>query len=195
LLPNNETLGLLALMLLQESRRAARATQTGDIILLEDQDRLLWNQVQIREGKAQLERALASPPVGPYTIQAAIAAVHADAAIPEDTDWHQIVELYDALLRIQPSPVIALNQAVAIAMRDGPEAGLDIIDDILAEGDLADYHLAHAARADLCRRLGRNAEAGTSYMRALELAKQGPERRFLERRIEELSKSASAVRL
>src|ERR1043165_953327 len=138
LLPNNETLGLLALMLLQESRRAARATQTGDIILLEDQDRLLWNQVQIREGKAQLERALASPPVGPYTIQAAIAAVHADAAIPEDTDWHQIVELYDALLRIQPSPVIALNQAVAIAMRDGPEAGLDIIDDILAEGDLAD---------------------------------------------------------
>jgi len=186
LLPDTEALGLLALMLLQESRRAARATPTGDIILLEDQDRSLWNQAQIREGKARLERALASPSVGPYTVQAAIAAVHADAASPRDTDWHQIVELYDALLRIQPSPVIALNQAVAIAMRDGPEAGLVLIDDILADGDLADYHLAHAARADLCRRLGRKAEARESYDRAFILAKQEPERRFLLKRIREI---------
>jgi RNA polymerase sigma-70 factor (ECF subfamily) len=186
LLPDTEALGLLALMLLQESRRAARASPTGDIILLEDQDRSLWNQPQIRKGKACLERALALPPIGPYTVQAAIAAVHADAANPADTDWHQIVELYDALLRIQPSPVIALNQAVAIAMRDGPEAGLVVIDDILADGDLADYHLAHAARADLCRRLGRTAEARESYERALALAKQEPERRFLQKRLQEL---------
>src|SRR5262249_5364134 len=154
--------------------------------LLEDQDRSLWNQGQIRAGKAHLERALASPPIGPYTVQAAVAAVHADAAKPGDTDWHQIVELYDALLRIQPSPVIALNQAVAIAMRDGTEAGLVLIDDILADGDLADYHLAHAARADLCRRLGRTTEARESYERALALAKQEPERRFLQKRIQEL---------
>ena len=186
LLPDGEAIGLLALMLLQESRRAARTSPTGDIILLEDQDRSLWNQAQIREGKSQLERALASPPIGPYTIQAAIAAVHADAATAADTDWHQIVELYDALLRIEPSPVVALNQAVAVAMRDGPEAGLDLIDDILASGDLADYHLAHAARADLCRRLGRTAEARESYERALALAKQEPERRFLHKRLREL---------
>jgi RNA polymerase sigma-70 factor (ECF subfamily) len=155
LLPDGEALGLLALMLLHESRRAARASPTGDIILLEDQDRSLWNQAQIREGKLHLERALASPPVGPYTIQAALAATHADAMKPAETDWNQIVALYDALLRIELSPVVALNQAVAVAMRDGPATGLELIDDILASGELADYHLAHAARADLCRRLGR----------------------------------------
>jgi RNA polymerase sigma-70 factor (ECF subfamily) len=186
LLPDGEAIGLLALMLLQESRRAARTSPTGDLILLEAQDRSLWNQAHIREGKAHLERALASPPIGPYTIQAAIAAVHADAATAADTDWHQIVELYDALLQLQPSPVVALNRAVAAAMRDGPEAGLALIDDILANGDLADYHLAHAARADLCRRLGRTAEARESYERALALAKQEPERRFLQQRLREL---------
>ena len=187
LLPDSEALGLLALMLLQESRRDARTSSTGDVILLEEQDRSLWNQAKIREGKAQLMRALAMAPVGPYTIQAAIAAVHADAANVAATDWQQIVELYDALLRIGPSPVVALNQAVAIAMRDGPEAGLDLIDDILANGDLADYHLAHAARADLCRRLGRRADARESYELALALAKQEPERRFLHKRLQELN--------
>jgi RNA polymerase sigma-70 factor, ECF subfamily len=186
LLPDVEAHGLLALMLLQESRRSARASSTGDIILLEEQDHSLWNQAQIREGKSNLERALAMAPVGPYTIQAAIAAVHADALTAGATDWHQIVELYDALLRIDPSPVVALNRAVAVAMRDGPEAGLDLIDDILANGDLADYHLAHAARADLCRRLGRTADARESYELALDLAKQEPERRFLHKRLQEL---------
>ena len=186
LLPDGEAIGLLALMLLQESRRDARTSSTGDIILLEEQDRSLWNQAQIREGKSHLVRALAMAPVGPYTIQAAIAAVHADAANAAATDWHQIVELYDALLRIEPSPIVALNQAVAVAMRDGPEAGLEIIDDILANGDLADYHLAHAARADLCRRLGRTADARESYELALALAKQEPERRFLHKRLQEL---------
>src|SRR5262245_43300871 len=185
LLPDGAAFGLLALMLLQESRRVARASPTGDIVLLENQDRSLWNQAHIREGKAHLERALASP-AGPYTIQAAIAAVHADAASAAATDWAQIVELYDALLQIEPSPVVALNQAVAVAMRDGPEAGLALIDEILAEGDLAEYHLAHAARADLCRRLGRTAEARESYERALALAKQEPERRFLHKRLREL---------
>jgi RNA polymerase sigma-70 factor (ECF subfamily) len=186
LLPNAEVIGLLALMLLQESRRAARTSATGDVILLEDQDRSKWNQSQIREGQTLLERALAAPPVGPYTVQAAIAAVHAGAASTADTDWRQIVELYDALLQIEPSPVVALNRAVAVAMRDGPDAGLGLIDDILANGDLADYHLAHAARADLCRRLGRTAEARESYERALALAKQEPERRFLHKRLREL---------
>jgi RNA polymerase sigma-70 factor (ECF subfamily) len=185
LLPDAESIGLLALMLLQESRRVARTSPTGDVILLEEQDRSLWNQAHIREGKSHLEQALASPPVGPYTIQAAIAAVHADAASAPDTDWHQIVGLYDALLRIEPSRVVALNQAVAVAMRDGPAAGLALIDDILANGDLADYHLAHAARADLCRRLGRTAEARESYERALALAKQEPER-LLHKRLREL---------
>ncbi len=156
LLPDAEAIGLLALMLIQESRRVARTSPTGDVILLEDQDRSLWNQAQISEGKSQLVRALALAPIGPYTIQAAIAAVHADAADAAATDWNQIIELYDALLRLHPSPVVALNQAVAVAMRDGPEAGLELIDDILANGDLADYHLAHAARADMCRRLGEN---------------------------------------
>jgi RNA polymerase sigma-70 factor (ECF subfamily) len=186
LLPDGEAIGLLALMLLQESRRLARSSPTGDVILLEDQDRSLWNQAQIREGRWQLERASASPPLRPYTLQAAIAAVHTDAATAAATDWHQIVALYDALLRIEPSPVVALNRAVAVAMRDGPEAGLALIDDILAGGDLADYHLAHAARADLCRRLGRTAEARESYERALALAAQEPERRFLHKRLREL---------
>jgi RNA polymerase sigma-70 factor, ECF subfamily len=186
LLPDAEALGLLALMLIQESRRDARTSSTGDLILLEEQDRSLWNQAQIQEGKSHLERALTMPAVGRYTIQAAIAAVHADAANAGATDWHQIVELYDALLRIEPSPVVALNQAVAVAMRDGPEAGLDLIDDILANGDLADYHLAHAARADLCRRLGRTADARESYELALALAKLEPERRFLQKRLQEL---------
>jgi RNA polymerase sigma-70 factor (ECF subfamily) len=186
LLPDGEAIGLLALMLLQESRRAARATPAGDIILLEDQDRSLWNQKQISEGKSHLQRALAAQPIGPYTIQAALAATHADATSPADTDWHQIVALYDALLDIDPSPVVALNQAVAVAMRDGPAAGLNLIDDILASGDLADYHLAHAARADLCRRLGRMADARESYERALVLAKQEPERRFLQKRLQEI---------
>jgi len=188
LLPDTEAIGLLALMLLQESRRAARASPTGDIILLENQDRSLWNQAQVREGITQLERALASPPIGPYTIQAAIAAVHAEAATALSTDWNEIVQLYEALLQVEPSPVVDLNRAVAIAMRDGPAAGLAVIDDILADGDLADYHLAHAARADLCRRLGQTTEAGESYERALALAKQEPERRFLQRRLQDLQK-------
>jgi len=188
LLPDGEAIGLLALMLLQESRRAARSSPTGDIILLEDQDRSLWNQQQIREGKAYLDKALASPTIGLYTIQAALAAVHADATSAASTDWGQIVQLYDVLLEIAPSPVVALNQAAAIAMRDGPEAGLRIIDDILANGDLAEYHLAHAARADLCRRLGRTADAREAYERALALAKQEPERRFLNKRLQELER-------
>ena len=187
LLPDCEAIGLLALMLFQESRRDARTSSTGDIILLEDQDRSLWNQAQIREGKSQLMRALDMAPLGRYTIQAAIVAIHADAANTAATDWHQIVELYNALLRIEPSPIVALNRAVAVAMRDGPEAGLDLLDDILANGDLADYHLAHAARADLCRRLGRTADARDSYELALALAKQEPERRFLSKRLQELN--------
>jgi RNA polymerase sigma-70 factor (ECF subfamily) len=186
LLPDTEAIGLLALMLLQESRRAARTSPTGDVILLEDQDRSLWNQEQIRDGRSLIERALASPPIGPYTIQAAIVAVHANAETFAATDWHQIGELYDALLQIQPSPVVSLNRAVAIAMRDGPAAGLALVDDILANGHLAGYHLAFAARADLCRRLGRAAEARESYERALALAKQEAERRFLHKRLREL---------
>jgi RNA polymerase sigma-70 factor (ECF subfamily) len=183
LLPEPEVSGLLALMLLTESRRAARATETGELILLEDQDRALWNREQVAEGVGLVERALASGRFGPYTIQAAIAAVHAEAADVDSTDWAQIAGLYDALLRINPTPIVELNRAVAVAMRDGPPAGLELIDEILARGDLKDYHLAHAARADLCRRLGRNDEARMSYQRALELAKQEPERRFLERRL------------
>jgi RNA polymerase sigma-70 factor (ECF subfamily) len=190
LLPEPEANGLLALMLLQESRRAARTSPTGDVVLLEDQDRSLWNQAQIREGLSLLERAVASRQVGPYIIQAAMAAVHAEAPTAAATDWRQMVQLYDALLRIEPSPVVDLNRAIAVAMRDGPEAGLTLIDDILASGDLADYHLAHAARADLCRRLGRAAEARESYGRALALAKQEPERRFLQKRLRELNDRA-----
>lgn len=187
LLPEAEAMGLLALTLLQESRRAARSTESGELILLEDQDRSLWNRDLIQEGVAWVERALPSRPPGPYTLQAAIAAVHAEAAEAGKTDWAQIAGLYTFLMRATPSPVIELNQAVAIAMRDGPEAGLTIIDAILDRGDLADYHLAHAAKADLCRRLGRNEEARVAYQKALKLAQQGPERRFLENRLAELA--------
>ena len=186
LLPEPEAVGLLALMLLQESRRGARTSPTGDLVLLEDQDRSKWNNDQIKEGLALVEQALSSRRFGPYTLQAAIAAVHAEAPNPAATDWAQIVALYDLLARIEPSPVVELNRAVAVAMRDGPEAGLALIDAILARGDLADYHLAHSARADLCRRLGRAAEARASYERALVLTQQDPERRFLKRRLDEL---------
>jgi RNA polymerase sigma-70 factor (ECF subfamily) len=188
LLPEPEVAGLVALMLLQESRRAARASPTGDVILLENQDRSLWNRDYITEGVALVERALSSRRFGPYTLQAAIAAVHAEAPTAAATDWAQIVGLYDVLARAAPSPVIELNRAVAIAMRDGPLAGLNLIDEILARGDLANYHLAHSARAELCCRLGRTAEARVSYERALALTRQEPERRFLERRLRELNK-------
>ncbi len=186
LLPEREVLGLLALMLLQESRRAARTSLTGDLILLEDQDRSLWNHDQIAEGKALVERALSSRRLDPYMLQAAIAAVHAQAPNAAATDWAQIARLYGVLVCVEPSPVVELNHAVAVAMRDGPDAGLALIDAILARGDLADYHLAHAARADLCRRLGRTADARASYEMALSLARQEPERRFLERRLAQL---------
>jgi RNA polymerase sigma-70 factor (ECF subfamily) len=186
LLPEPEVTGLLALMLLHESRRPARTSPAGDLILLEDQDRALWNRDQIAEGMALVERALSSRQFGPYTLQAAIAAVHAEAPNAAATDWAQIVALYDLLLRVEPSPVIELNRAAAVAMRDGPLAGLALIDAILARGDLADYHLAHSARAELCRRLGRTAEARASYGRALALTRQEPERRFLDRRLAEL---------
>jgi RNA polymerase sigma-70 factor (ECF subfamily) len=186
LLPEPEAQGLLALMLLHESRRAARTSPDGDLILLEDQNRSLWNRERIDEGVSLVERALSSRRFGPYTLQAAIAAVHAEAADAGSTDWAQIVGLYDLLLRVEPSPVIELNRAVAVAMRDGPEAGLALVDAILAQGELDDYRLAHAARADLCRRLGRSAEARASYQRALGLTRAEPERRFLERRLAEL---------
>ncbi len=186
LLPEPEVVGLLALMLLHESRRAARATSAGDLVLLEDQDRSRWNRGQIAEGTALVERALVSRRFGPYTLQAAIAAVHAEAPDAAATDWAEIVGLYDALVRLEPSPVVELNRAVAVAMRDGPAAGLALIDALLARGDLADYYLAHAARAELCRRLGRTADARAAYERALTLAEQEPERRFLARRLTEL---------
>ena len=186
LLPEPEVMGLLGLMLLQESRRAARVSPTGDLILLEDQDRTRWNQEQIAEGKSLVERSLSSRRFGPYTLQAAIAAVHANASDTKATDWAQIVAIYSLLARAEPSPVIELNRAVAMAMRDGAEAGLKLVDVILARGDLTDYHLAHSARADLCRRLGRAGEARASYKRALALSQQEPERRFLKRRLEEL---------
>jgi RNA polymerase sigma-70 factor (ECF subfamily) len=186
LLPEPEVLGLLALMLLQESRRLARSSPTGDLILLEDQDRTLWNQAHIEEGLLLIERAFASPGFGSYAIQAAIASVHAQAPHASATDWGRIAALYDLLRQVQPSPVVELNRAVAVAMRDGPQAGLALIDDILARGDLTDYYLAHSARADLCRRLGRNADARAAYQRALTLTQQEPERRFLERRLQEL---------
>jgi len=188
LLPEPEAMGLLALMLLQESRRAARATAAGDLVLLEEQDRRLWDRALIADGAALVERALASRRFGPYCLQAAIAAVHAEARSAKETDWVQIVALYDVLLRVEPSPVVQLNRAVALAMRDGPTVGLAEVDAILARGDLKQYHLAHAARADLCRRLGQRREARASYERALALARQGPERRFLERRLAEMSK-------
>jgi RNA polymerase sigma-70 factor (ECF subfamily) len=184
--PDAEALGLLALMLLHESRRAARASAGGELILLEDQDRTLWDGGLIAEGRALVDRAFGAGEVGAYAIQAAIAATHAEAPAAGATDWGRIVALYDLLARAAPSPVVELNRAVAIALRDGPAAGLERIDAILAGGDLAEYHLAHAARADLCRRLGRGEEARAAYRRALELARQGPERRFLERRLGEL---------
>jgi RNA polymerase sigma-70 factor, ECF subfamily len=187
LMPEAEVSGLLALMLLHESRRQSRTTPQGELVLLEDQDRRLWNREQIAEGSALVEQALASPGFGSYTLQAAIAAMHANAATAADTDWEEIVGLYGLLLRLQPSPVVALNRAVAIAMRDGPLAGLALIDAILEGGDLVDYHLAHAARADLYRRLGRNQDAKAAYARALALTHQEQERRFLERRLGELS--------
>ena len=185
-----EVIGLLALMLLQESRRAARSAPSGELILLENQDRSLWNREQIAEGVALLEKALKygqkSRRFGSYTLQAAIAAVHAEAESVAATDWRQIVALYDQLMRIQPSPVVQLNRAVAIAMRDGPEAGLAQIDAVLEHGELANYYLAHSARADMCRRLGRTAEARSSYEKALALTQQEPERQFLQERIRQL---------
>ena len=186
LLPEPEVIGLLALMLLQEARRAARASPDGELVLLADQDRSLWNREQIAEGSALVHRALGSRRFGPYTLQAAIAAVHAEAATANATDWSEIVGLYDVLLDAEPSPVVELNRAVAVAMRDGPAAGLALVDAILGRGDLQDYRLAHAARADLCRRLGDAAAARASYERALALTRQEPERRFLERRLAEL---------
>lgn len=187
LMSESEVLGLLALMLLQESRRAARTDAAGELILLDNQDRTLWNREQIAEGQALVERAIAAGEVGPYTLQAAIAAVHSNATTPADTDWGQIVGLYDILVRVIPTPVVELNRAVAVAMRDGPADGLQLVDEILRRGELADYHLAHSVRADFCRRLGRDAEARTSYEQALALTRQGPERRFLEGRIRELA--------
>jgi RNA polymerase sigma-70 factor (ECF subfamily) len=178
LLPEAEAVGLLALMLLQESRRAARSTPAGDLVLLEDQDRTRWNPEQIAEGLGFVER--------PYTVQAAIASVHARASSAEATDWAQIVGLYDILAQIGPTPVVELNRAVAVAMRDGPAAGLELVDAILARGELAQYHLSHAARADLCRRLGRVADARASYQQALSLTQQEPEQRYLRKRLAEL---------
>jgi RNA polymerase sigma-70 factor, ECF subfamily len=184
--PESEVMGLLALMLLQESRRAARTSPTGELILLENQDRSLWNKEPIADGVALLEKAMKSRRFGAYTLQAAIAAVHAEAESVAATDWRQIVALYDRLARIQPSPVVQLNRAVAIAMRDGPEVGLAHIDAVLEHGELANYYLAHSARADMYRRLGRTAEARASYEKALALTQQEPERQFLQERIRQL---------
>ncbi len=186
LLPEPEVMGLLALMLLHESRRSARVTADGELVLLDDQDRTLWDRERIVEGGRLVEQALRSRAFGPYTLQAAIAAVHAEAATPGATDWAQIVGLYEVLLRADRSPVVELNLAVAVAMRDGPPAGLSRIDAILARGELLDYHMAHSARADLCRRLGRIEESRAAYTRALELTTLEPERRFLERRVASL---------
>ena len=185
LLPEPEAMGLLALMLIQESRRAARATASGEIVLLEDQDRSLWDRRMIAEGVALTTQALRTRMFGPYCLQAAIAAVHAEAPSAKETDWSEIIGLYDVLARLDPSPIIALNRAVAVAMRDGPERGLVLVKELIPQ--LSDYHLAHAVHADLCRRLGRNKEALASYRKALSLSRQEPERRFLERRIKEMS--------
>jgi RNA polymerase sigma-70 factor (ECF subfamily) len=186
LLPEPEVMGLLALMLLHESRRAARTSLSGDLVLLEQQDRSLWNRAQITEGISLVERALSMKRIGPHTLQAAIAAVHAETPSAAETDWAQIVALYDLLARVEPSPIIELNRAVAIAMRDGPAKGLELVDELLAGGELATYHLAYATRANLCRRLGKTTDARASYERALMLARQEPERRFLEKRLAEL---------
>jgi RNA polymerase sigma-70 factor (ECF subfamily) len=183
LLPEPEVLGLLALMLLQESRRTARTSVNGDLILLEQQDRSLWNREQIAEGLSLVDRAMLSGRYGPFTLQAAIAAVHSQTDAPAETDWGRIVELYDALLAVQPSPVVELNRAVAVAMRGSFEEGLALINDLLERGALQDYHLAHAAKADLCRRLGRTEDARAAYSRALSLVRQEPERRFIEMRL------------
>jgi len=193
LLPEPDVAGLLGLMLLQDSRRAARMSHTGDLVLLEDQDRTLWKSDYIVEGTVLVQRALATGEAGSYALQGAIAAVHANASSTAETNWDQIVTLYDLLVRAEPSPVIELNRAVALAMRDGPEAGLSLINAILARGDLDGYYLAHAAQADLCRRLGHTAEARVAYERALNLAQQGPERRFLERRLAELKNFKPSV--
>jgi RNA polymerase sigma-70 factor, ECF subfamily len=187
LLPEPEAAGLLALMLLHESRRAARTSPSGELVLLDDQDRSQWNREHIAEGLALVQRAMSSRRVGPYTLQAAIAAVHAEAASAAETDWGQIIGLYDLLARAHPSPVVELNRAVAVAMRDGPSAGLVLIEAILLRGDLGDYHLAHSARADMYRRLGRAAEARAAYQQALSLARQEAVRRFLDRRLRELA--------
>jgi RNA polymerase sigma-70 factor (ECF subfamily) len=186
LLPDPEVIGLLALMLFQESRRSARTSPTGDLILLENQDRSLWNRDHINEGKALVERALGAQEFGAYAIQAAIASVHADSPTASDTNWTRMVSLYDVLVRINPSPVVELNRAVAVAMRDGPDVGLALVEDLLARDQLADYYLAHSVKADFCRRLGRVAEARRAYERALAMVQQGPERRFLEKRLREL---------
>jgi RNA polymerase sigma-70 factor (ECF subfamily) len=191
LLPEPDALGLLALMLLQESRRTARTSADGEVILLEDQDRSLWDRNKVEEGQALVARSLASRDFGPYTIQAAIAAVHSGAQVAAETDWAEIVGLYDVLLQANPSPVVELNRAVAVAMRDGPAAGLALIDSILSRGELEDYYLAHSARADLLRRLGHVNDAIEAYRRALSLAKQEPARRFLERRLRELRPAIS----
>jgi RNA polymerase sigma-70 factor (ECF subfamily) len=190
LLPEPEAQGLLALMLLHESRRSTRTSPTGEVVLLDEQDRSLWNRDLINEGISLVELALASRDIGPYTLQAAIAAVHAGASSPAATNWTRIVELYDLLQRASPSPVVELNRAVAVAMRDGPSAGLMLVDNILARGDLGDYYLAHSARADLCRRLGNRAEARASYERALGLARPEAARRFLVKRLNELNSEA-----
>jgi RNA polymerase sigma-70 factor (ECF subfamily) len=186
LLPEPEVMGLLALMLLHESRRPARSTENGELILLDEQDRSLWDTEMIAEGCALVERALTLRRFGPYCLQAAIAAVHAEAVTAGETDWPQIVGLYDLLLRAVPSPVIELNRAVALAMRDGPLAGLRVVEGILARGELQDYHLVHSARGQFCRQLGRVEEARAAYQRALELTQQAPERRFIEGRLQEL---------
>jgi RNA polymerase sigma-70 factor (ECF subfamily) len=194
LLPEPEALGLLALMLVHDARSGARTSASGDLILLEDQDRSLWDRDRIKEGVALVERALGSRRFGPYALQAAIAVVHAEAPTAAATDWAQIVGLYDGLRAIEPSPVVALNRAVAVSMRDGPETGLALVDALLAEGDLAGYRFAHAARADFCRRLGQTAEARASYEKALALTRQSAERRFLERRLAELGEVAGGNR-
>lgn len=189
LLPDVEVLGLVALMLLHESRRTARIDAAGDLILLEDQDRALWDRERIEEGSRLVAEAFATGRVGAYTLQAAISSVHANAASFDETDWARVVSYYDLLLQTSPSPVVELNRAVAVAMRDGPEAGLQLVNAILARGELTGYHLAHAARADFCRRLGRVADAQASYRQALELARQEPERRFLQKRLDELEQA------
>ena len=188
LLAEPEAQGLLAMMLLHDSRRAARTSPDGDVVLLEDQDRSLWNRGQIHEGVRLVEQALSSGRPGPYTIQAAIGAVHAEARSTAATDWNEIVGLYDVLMRVSPSPIVELNRAVAVAMRDGPAAGLAIVDHLLGRGELRDYRLAHAARGELCRRLGRTSDARSSFERALALTRQGPDRRLIERRLAEVSK-------